>query len=71
MLPTTEKLFRQEASLNFLNTIKGELYTVCIFLDIQGHRLTQAEFAAMTRKHPDAIERFFENVDDYVHMFVV
>ena len=42
-----------------------------VFLDIRGHRLTQAEFAAITRAHPDAVERFFEDVDDYVHMLPV
>lgn len=42
-----------------------------VFLDIRGHRLTQAEFAAITREHPDAVERVFEDVDDYVHMLPV
>lgn len=42
-----------------------------VLLDIRGHRLTQAEFAAITSEHPDAMERLIEDVDNYVHMLPV
>ena len=31
----------------------------------------QAEFAAISREYPDAVERVFEDVDNYVHMLLV
>ena len=42
-----------------------------VFLDIRGHQLTQAEFAGITKEHSDAMERVFEDVDDYAHMFPI
>ena len=42
-----------------------------VLLDIQGHHLAETQFGHITREHPDALERVFEDVDDYVHMLPV
>ena len=39
-----------------------------VLLDIRGHHLAETQFGHITREHPDALERVFEDVDDYVHM---
>ena len=41
------------------------------FLDIRGHHLAETQFGHVTREHQDALERVFEDVDDYVHMLPV
>ena len=42
-----------------------------VLLDIRGHHLAETQFGHITREHPDALERVFEDVDDYVHMLPV
>ena len=43
----------------------------CDWLNIRGHHLTETQFWHITREHPDALERVFEDFDDYVHMLPV
>ena len=36
-----------------------------VLLDIRGQKLAQVEFSEIIREHPDALERAFQDVDDY------
>ena len=42
-----------------------------VLLDIRGQKLAQVEFSKIIREHPDALERTFQDVDDYVHMLPI
>lgn len=42
-----------------------------VLLDIRGQKLAQVEFSEIIREHPDALERAFQDVDDYVHMLPI
>jgi len=45
----------------------GEFFQT--FQDRPGHHLTEIE--EITKEHPNALEQFFEDVDDYVYMLPV
>ena len=42
-----------------------------VLLDIRGQKLAEVEFSEIIREHPDALERAFQDVDDYVHMLPI
>ena len=42
-----------------------------VLLDIRGQKLAQVEFSEIIREHPDALERAFQDVDDYVHILPI
>jgi len=59
MLQETEKLFPKDAKLK-----KIKYNSKIIFSGIQGHHLPETDFKRITREHPSALERVFEDVGD-------